>query len=150
MSLSRIAMAAAIVIGFSIVAAAKPATLATDTNLRKAPGTTSEVITLIPKGASIEVGACDAGWCQVNWNGQDGYAIARNLGEARAVAPRRTVRRAPPRTADYDDDDDEDEVYYGPGYGPGYGGGYVVAPAPYGYGYHFGYRPYFYGGWRRW
>ncbi len=82
MTLSRLAATAAIVLALGAAASAKPATLGAATNLRKAPGTKSEVVTLIPKGATVEVGACDAGWCQVTWNGQEGYAIGRNLGVA--------------------------------------------------------------------
>jgi uncharacterized protein YraI len=52
------------------------------TNLRKAPGTDSEILTLIPKGTTVKVGDCRNEWCRVSWNGQDGYAIARNLAAA--------------------------------------------------------------------
>jgi len=53
-----------------------------ETNLRKAPGTDGEILTLIPKGARAAVGDCHNGWCQVSWNGRDGYAIARNFDAA--------------------------------------------------------------------
>jgi len=64
----------------------KPMATTGETNLRKAPGTDSEILTLIPKGATVEVGDCRNGWCRVSWNRQGGYAIARNLGTA-AAAP---------------------------------------------------------------
>jgi uncharacterized protein YraI len=68
MQFARLAAAIVLAGGFSAAAAAKPFTLAGETNLRAAPGTQSEVITLMPKGETVEVGACDAGWCEVTWN----------------------------------------------------------------------------------
>lgn len=140
----------AAVLALSTAATAKSVTLGAETNLRKAPGTKSEVVTLMPKGAAVEVGDCDAGWCAVTWNGQNGYAIARNLGPA----PRRTaaVRRPPPGYPVYEDDDGYDDgppaVYE---YGPPPPS--VVGPPVY-YGY-FGPRPWGWGGyrhrhWHRW
>jgi hypothetical protein len=139
MSLVRIAALAAIVTFLPAVAAmAKPVTLTAETNLRKSPGTDGEVLTLLPKGTTVEVGKCTNGWCQVSADGKDGYAIAQNLG----VAPRRAPRPAP------DIVEDDVEEYAAPVYGsPVYG------PPVY-----YGYRPYgFYGGWgyrggwgRRW
>jgi Bacterial SH3 domain len=134
MSFARIAASAAVFTllsaGFAI---AKPVTTTGETNLRKSPGTDSPVITLIPKGTSVEVGKCTNGWCETSFNGQDGYAIGQNLGMA-------TARRAPrgPMVAE------------GDGYGPP--PGYVVGPPGY-YGYYrpyYGYGPYYggyYGGW---
>jgi len=88
MSVARSAVVAAMVTTLSAVCAtAKPLATTGDTNLRQAPGTDSEKLALIPKGTTVEVGSCSDGWCQVSWNGQDGYAIARNLGTA-SSAPR--------------------------------------------------------------
>jgi uncharacterized protein YraI len=150
MNYAGIAASAAIFTLLSTVAAtAKPITTTGDTNLRKSPGTSSEVLTLIPKGTSVEVGNCTNGWCQVSLNGQDGYVIAQNLGMA--------ARRASRRPADVEEEADEE--IGPPVYGPGRA--YVVGPpAYYGYGpYYYDYGPYygFYGGWgysrgwgRRW
>ena len=88
MPLSRLMLSAALLAAMSAAAAAKPVTLSAETNLRKAPGTKSEAIGLMPKGAAVEVGECDAGWCKVTWDGQEGYAIARNLGMVVPGAPR--------------------------------------------------------------
>jgi hypothetical protein len=132
MSLARLAVIAAMLTALSTAASAKPVTVPSETNLRKAPSTGSEVITLIPKGEKVEAGSCDAGWCKVTWKGQDGYAIARNLGLAPPA--RRVARRY---AEEYDDDS---PVEYGPG------PGYVVGPPVY-YGY-YPYGPYYgYGGW---
>jgi hypothetical protein len=145
MSFVRVAASAVIFTFLSAVcASAKPITITADTNLRKSPGTDSPVLTLIPKGTTVEVGKCSNGWCQTSLNGQDGYAIAQNLGMAAA-------RRAPrgPMVAD----EEVDEYGPPPGYGPG--PAYVVGPPVY-----YGYGPYYggyYGGWgyrggwgRRW
>jgi uncharacterized protein YraI len=46
-----------------VCAAAKPIVTTGDTNLRKSPGINSPVLTLIPKGTTVEVGKCSNGWC---------------------------------------------------------------------------------------
>jgi uncharacterized protein YraI len=128
MSLARIAAAAVVFTLLSAVCAtAKPIATTAETNLRKDPGTKSEVVTLIPKGTTVEVGKCNNGWCQASLNGQDGYVIARNVGMAPA-------RRGPPRGPQVYDEGADD---YGPppAYGP---------PVAYGY---YGYGPYYGYGW---
>jgi uncharacterized protein YraI len=139
MSFVRIAASAAIITLVSVVcSSAKPVTTTTDTNLRKSPGTDSPVLTLIPRGTTVEVGKCSNGWCQTSLNGQDGYVIAQNVGMASA-------RRAPrgPEVVEEEVDD----------YGPpvAYGAPYVVGPPVYyGYGPYYGYG-WGYRGWgRRW
>lgn len=81
---ARMTFAAVTVIAFTAAAAAKPVTLSAETNLRAAPGTKSEVVTLIPKGSQVEVSECDAGWCKVKFGDKEGFAIGRNVGEAPA------------------------------------------------------------------
>lgn len=127
----RAAAAAMLTVLLTITASASPARVSADVNLRKAPGTGSEILTLIPKGTIIEMGNCSNGWCQVSWNGQEGYAIAPNLGLGK---PRKVVRRY---------------VEGGDGYGTGTG--YVVVQ-PYYHGYYPYSGPYWgprwrYGGW---
>lgn len=97
MPLSRLMLSAALLAVMSAAATAKPVTLTAETNLRKAPGTKSEAIGLMPKGTEVEVGECDSGWCKVTWDGQEGYAIARNLGMVVPGAPREAI--AAPRQA---------------------------------------------------
>jgi hypothetical protein len=132
MSVVRVAACAAIFSLLSVVGAiAKPIVTTGDTNLRKSPGTDSQVLTLIPQGTTVEVGKCTNGWCEASLNGQDGFVIAQNVGMAPA-------RRAPPRGQVVAEDE-----YGPPVYGPG---PYVVGPPAY-----YGYRPYpyygYYGGW---
>jgi uncharacterized protein YraI len=116
MSFEKIAASAIILTLFSAgCATAKPIVTTADTNLRKSPGTDSAVLTLIPKGTTVEIGKCSNGWCQAALNGQDGYVIAQNVGMA-------TARRAPrgPEIV-------EDEIYE-EGPPPAYGPAYVVGP----------------------
>lgn len=145
MRIVRIAASAVIFTLLSAAAAtAKPIATTAETNLRKAAGTDSEVLTLIPKGTTIEVGTCTNGWCQASVDGKDGYVIGQNVGMAPA-------RRPPPRRTVISEEDDEvvgPPVYYGPrpyplgyyGYGPYYGGYYG--------GWGWGYRGWGWG--RRW
>jgi uncharacterized protein YraI len=143
MSFVRIAASAVIFTALSAACAmAKPIVTTGDTNLRKAPGTESPVLTLIPKGTTVEVGKCTNGWCQASFDGQDGYLIGQNVGMASA-------RRPPPRGPMPGSEDVVDEGYgppvvYGPprpyyGYGPGY---YPYGPyyRPWGYGWGWGWR----------
>jgi hypothetical protein len=136
MNFARLAASAAILTSLSVgLAAAKPATVVSEVNLRKAPGTDSEVLTLIPKGTTVEVGTCTNGWCQVSWNGMDGYSIAPNLGLGGPGPVRRPVVVGeggyPPPPGAYPPPPGYvvgPPVYYGPGpyygYGPYYGGYY--------------------------
>jgi hypothetical protein len=85
MSFARRATFAAMITTLTAVCAtAKPIATTGETNPRKALGTDSEILTLIPKKTTVEVGNCSNGWCQVSCNEQDGYAIARNLAPALA------------------------------------------------------------------
>jgi len=121
-----------------------PAVTGTNVNLRQGPGTSYTIITLIPAGAPVNVGGCNAGWCQVSFQGQNGYIIATALGPPSGPGgpPPGAVAGGP--------------VYVGPGGPPP---GYIPPPPYYGYygsyygpyGYGYGPRPYWRGGYyRRW
>src|SRR5262249_16705132 len=88
----------------------RSAAVIANVNLRSGPGTDQEVIATIPGGSRVRVESCTGEWCEVTWNGQSGYAIARNLSsgaprQARPYGPggyapqpgypRRAGRRAP-------------------------------------------------------
>lgn len=136
MSFVRIAASAVIFTALSAACAtAKPIVTTGDTNLRKAPGTASPVLTLIPKGTTVEVGKCTNGWCQASFDGQDGYVIGQNVG---MTAPRPAPRG--PMVADEEvvDEGYGPPVVYGPRVYYGYG--------PPGYGYGPYYRGWGYGG----
>ncbi len=116
------------------------ASVSAKVNLRSGPGTDSEVLATIPAGSAVQVGKCEGEWCAVTWNGQSGYAIARNLnlgGPRQAGAYPRPPGGYPEGTE------------YPPGaYGPGYAPGYVYGPpVVYGPAYYYGPRTYYYGGW---
>jgi hypothetical protein len=143
MNFARLAVGAALLTALSVdLAAAKPTTVVADVNMRKGPGTDSEIITLIPKGTMVEVGTCTNGWCMVTWNGQDGFSIATNLGLG---GPPPVRRRLPP----------PDDYYEYPPPSGTYGPppGYVVGPPVYYepppvYYSPYYVRPYYGGGWR--
>jgi uncharacterized protein YraI len=80
MMIAKRLAAAAAVLGLSAgVAAASPAVTETDLNMRTGPGTEYGVVTVIPGGATVDVGGCGGGWCDVAWNGFDGFASASYL-----------------------------------------------------------------------
>jgi hypothetical protein len=73
------AVASALLVLFTQVAAAAPARVATNTNLRQGPGTEHGVIATIPRGMTVEVAGCTGEWCNVQWHQRGGYVLARNL-----------------------------------------------------------------------
>jgi hypothetical protein len=106
MSFVRAAASAAIVtLLLTVCAAAKPIATTAETNLRKGPGTDSEVLTLIPKGTTVEIGKCTNGWCEASLDGKDGFVIGRNVG----LGPRPAPRGGPPGMV-------EEEIVEGPVY----------------------------------
>jgi SH3-like domain-containing protein len=111
-----------------------PAVAATNVNLRQGPGTTYNIVTTIPAGAPVNIAGCNAGWCQVTFQGQNGYVIASSVGQGPPSGPPPGYYPPPPPVYV------APPPYYGPYYG-GYYGGYY-GPGPY-----WGGR----GGWhRRW
>ena len=56
------------------VAAAVPAQVETDLNVRLGPGTGYGVVDVLPGGVTVDVLACYSGWCEVSWEGFDGFA----------------------------------------------------------------------------
>ncbi|HLI98650.1 MAG TPA: SH3 domain-containing protein [Bradyrhizobium sp.] len=125
MTFARAAACAVILTLASIVCAtAKPIATTAETNLRKSPGTTSEVLTLISKGTTVEIGKCTNGWCEASVDGKDGFVIARNVGLGPRPAPRG------PEIVEEEIDEGpvyvRPPVYYRPYpyYGPYYGWGY--------------------------
>jgi uncharacterized protein YraI len=139
MSFARIATSAAIALLLSAAcASAKPIAALGETNLRKAPDTDSPVLTIIPKGATVEVGKCSKGWCEANFESRDGFVIARNVG----LAP---PRRPYPGSQVYDEEvvDAAGPPRFAPPLYYGYHGPYYGFGPFYGYYAGWGYR-----GWR--
>jgi uncharacterized protein YraI len=81
---------ATLLLGLSVAAAAAgPARVYSNTNLRQGPGTTFGVVAVVPGGSLVEVSGCSGEWCTTNWQGRVGYMIATHLDlQAGAVAPR--------------------------------------------------------------
>ncbi len=118
-----------------------PAVVGSNVNLRQGPGTTYTVVTLIPAGSPVNVAGCKGGWCQVGFQGQNGYIIAT------ALAPPGGPGGPPPGAYA------GGPVPVGPGVPPP---GYIPPPPPYYYGYGPYYGPYYggpyyrHGYYRRW
>jgi uncharacterized protein YraI len=140
--------AAAITLVSAAGAAADPAYVASTVNLRAGATTGSDILAKIPGGSLVDASNC-SDWCEVEWQGKKGYAIASALDRSGRVPARRAA--GAPRGA-YSSGayvEDDDYVPVGP---PA-----VYAPPP----YYYGYRPYYWGygarwgygyhrGWRRW
>lgn len=138
--------AATLMLLSAAVAVADPAYVASTVNLRSAAGTTNEIVGKIPAGSLVDAANC-TDWCEVEWQGKKGFAIATALDRSgRVPGPRNAARRAmPPSGAAMVEDDyvpiappvvygAPGPYYYGYGYRPYYGYGYR------GYGYRRGYR----------
>lgn len=85
---------------------ARVARLETNLNLREAPAAQARVIAVMPNGANVMIGACDAEWCQVNFGGRRGFASKMHLGDAGgayAAAPQ--AQAAPVKATEYSEDD---------------------------------------------
>jgi uncharacterized protein YraI len=108
------------------VAAAAPASVRTDLNVRSGPGTQYPVVGSIPAGETVDVGSCTGSWCQVSFSGGSGFANRSYLAMADgapsvgvAVAPSYGYEDSPAYATD-------DYYDYGYSYGPSvgfYGGG---------------------------
>jgi uncharacterized protein YraI len=107
-------------------AAAEPQTayVTSNVNLRSGPGTDAPVLATIPAGSAVRVSNCTLEWCAVEWNGREGYSIARNLSPNKPRLVRRYVARP----------------YYPPAPPPAVYGPSIYYPPPPVY-----YRPYYYG-----
>jgi len=133
------ASAATVTLLLTGAATAKPTATTAETNLRKGPGTDTEVLTLIPKGTTVEIGKCTNGWCEASLDGKDGFVIARNVG----LGPRPAPRAARLGAQVYE----EEVVVAGPPGPPVYYRPYpYYRPDPYGYYY----RPWGWGWGMRW
>jgi uncharacterized protein YraI len=90
-----------VLLGFSAIAAAKPAVVLTTVNLRAAPGTTNEIVAKIPGGSLVDAASCTDGWCAVTWQEKSGFAIQTALDlsgrvPVRPAGPPRVYRTPPP------------------------------------------------------
>jgi hypothetical protein len=98
-------------------AAAVPAVVRSDLNMRSGPGTNYAVVGSLPGGATVDVGDCTGRWCVVAYGGEQGYAARSYLDLGAAGVPAE------------------------PAYGPSYGyvePGYVEPDYYYGDDYYYG------------
>jgi len=164
---TRLAALAAAMIMLSVdYVAAAPALATSNVNLRNGPATTYTIITTIPGGSNLEVNSCNAGWCQVTYQGQNGYVIATSVDQGGGVPPGAGPAPGPigppgppppgalppPGVPPPPGIASDLPIPVAPGAPPpGYAGPppVVVVPPPYYYGYgryYYGYGPYY--GWR--
>jgi len=90
--------AASLVLVSALSANADPAYVASTVNLRAGAGTGTEIVAKIPGGSLVEATNC-SDWCEVEWQGQKGFAIATALDRSGRVRAPRTAARPPPRQA---------------------------------------------------
>ena len=88
MTFGTIAASAGVLLALSAAsAAAAPALAINNVNLRQGPGTTYTVIMTIPGGSNVDVSGCSGQWCQVTFQGQNGYAIATSFDQGGGAPP---------------------------------------------------------------
>ena len=76
---------------FSGAAFAEPAYVVSTVNLRSGAGTNNEVVVKIPTGSLVDATNCSE-WCEVTWQGRNGFVIATSLDRSgRVPAPRRAA-----------------------------------------------------------
>jgi uncharacterized protein YraI len=115
MKTTLLAAASALVLSAGVASAAPAITKSTVT-MRAGPGPQYPIVMRVPARAAVDVEGCNSGWCEVNWNGADGYVNAGALRLAGAPGPAVSSRSY------YYDEEPDYGVYVAPGfYGPAYG-----------------------------
>lgn len=74
MTNARPGLIAVLLLATAASAAADPAAVDTNLNLRAGPGPAFNVIVKIPAGSKLEVQSCGEDWCRVKFAGRMGYA----------------------------------------------------------------------------
>ncbi len=91
MQFKHLVLGAGLLLGSASIAAAAPALVTADLNLRSGPGTNYGVINVMPGGSTVDVLSCSGSWCRVGWGNSVGFASRSYLdladGPAYAVAP---------------------------------------------------------------
>lgn len=109
----RAAVSAVILLAGVATAAAVPATVTTDLNVRSGPGTNYPVIGTLQGGTTVDVNGCRGSWCRVAGGWASGNYLDGTGGRV-AVAPRADYAYSP----GYDDYGYADRSYYR-GFAPG-------------------------------
>lgn len=98
MNATKLAICAFTLSAVTTAAAAAPAYIKTTVNLRAGDGTNHDILAKIPGGSLVDAQNC-AEWCEVEWQGKKGFAIATAVDTSGRVptraAPRRIYRSAP-------------------------------------------------------
>jgi hypothetical protein len=88
MTFGKTVASAGVLLALSAVSGtAAPALAVNNVNLRQGPGTTYTVILTIPGGSNVDVSGCSGQWCQVTFQGQNGYAIVTSLDQGGGAPP---------------------------------------------------------------
>ena len=70
----RITLAATMFLLSNGMAVAAPAYVMGDLNLRAGPTTKSRVVSVLPRGATVDAFDCGPNWCRVDFDGYSGFA----------------------------------------------------------------------------
>jgi len=90
MNLKFLSLAGGLLLLSAGAAAASPATVNDNLNLRSGPGVDHHVLNVLPAGSSVDVLGCGRYWCRVSSAGGTGYVSSRYLdmgAQAYAQAP---------------------------------------------------------------
>jgi uncharacterized protein YraI len=111
-SKTLIGLSAASMLFATTASAATMASAVTDLNLRAGPGPNYQIVDVIDANGEVTLEGCleQANWCQVSWNGQQGWAYGEYLttqlnGNVVAVYPNRTELET--ATVTYDTESEE-------------------------------------------
>ena len=97
MTPTRLTICAATLVLLSAASAtAEPAYVASTVNLRAGAGTGNEIVAKIPGGSLVDAANCSE-WCEVEWQGKKGFAIATALDRSGRVPGRAPQRDEPPK-----------------------------------------------------
>ncbi len=108
-------------------AAAAPATVQSDLNVRSGPGAQYQVVGTVQGGETVDVAGCTGSWCQISFRGGTGYANQNYLAMAGGGGP--GYAAVAPGNADPGYDDTPGYAYnddYFDDYGPS--AGFYVSP----------------------
>lgn len=117
-TIKKLSFAGVLLLGTAGIAAAAPAIVESDLNLRAGPSTGYGVVAVMPGGASVDVLNCTGSWCRVGFGGTVGYASRSYLdvGGAAYAAP---VYAAPVYGPVYEEPYYRAPYYAGPAFGVG-------------------------------
>lgn len=97
MNLKSLSLAGGLLLLSAGAAAAAPAVVSDNLNLRSGPGTNYRVLSVLPAGSSVDVLGCGRSWCRVSSTDGTGYASSRYLDSgAQAYAQSPPPVYAPP------------------------------------------------------